>query len=476
MGLRARLLVAFLAPTVVALTLGSAVVFRVSRQVAEDELGASLSAVAAAVAATTRAERVLPLTPEDARGEGSRTYRAVVAQLGQVREEAQLRRVLVAGLDRRVRVDVGGGLPPLAEVPEFLRDGAELDRVARGERLASQVLFQGTDGRWYKTGYAPLRQEGQVVGVVAVDASAGFFGPLASLRLALLTLSGLTLALLALAAVVVSAAVKRPLDRLVGSALRIGQGDLATPVAAEGAGEVALLARELEEMRKALFGRDAALKLMLGGVAHEVKNPLGGIALFTGLLAEELAAPRPQLAEARSHLAHVDRELDYLRRIVDDFLAFAREQRVTPATLPLGPLLEGVRGHLAAEAAARGVAVVVEAPPSASVEADEALLTAALVNLLKNALQVSTAGQAVTLRVQLAGGRVALEVVDQGPGVPEALRARIFEPFFTTREQGTGLGLPLARKLVEAHRGTLALTSRPGETVLRVELPVRGPG
>jgi len=472
MGLRARLLVAFLVPTLVALTLGGALVFRASRAAAEDELGASLSAVAASVAATTRAERALPLTGEDARGEGSRTYRSLWAQLSQVKEEAQLRRVLVAGLDQRVRLDVGGGLPPGAEVPEFLRDQRELGRVAAGERLASQVLFEGTDGRWYKTGYAPLRQDGRVVGVVAVEGSAGFFGPLAALRTALFSLFALTVALLVVGAVLVSAAVKRPLDRLVGAALRIGGGDLATQVAPEGSWEVGVLARQLEEMRQRLEGRDLALKLMLGGVAHEVKNPLGGIELFSGLLAEELAGPAPQLPEARAHLERIRRELDYLKRVVDEFLAFAREQKVTPSALSVPALLEGVRAHLAAEATARGVEVQVEAPEG-TLEADEALLTVALVNLLRNALQVSRAGQVVRLSAAPGPAGVTVRVQDQGPGIPEALRARIFEPFFTTREQGTGLGLPLARKLVEAHRGTLSVASRPGETTFRVELPVR---
>jgi signal transduction histidine kinase len=65
-----------------------------------------------------------------------------------------------------------------------------------------------------------------------------------------------------------------------------------------------------------------------------------------------------------------------------------------------------------------------------------------------------------------------LEVHDEGPGIPDDVQARIFEPFFTTREQGTGLGLPLAKKLVEANRGTLSLESKPGATTFRITLPV----
>ena len=86
-------------------------------------------------------------------------------------------------------------------------------------------------------------------------------------------------------------------------------------------------------------------------------------------------------------------------------------------------------------------------------------------------MQISAAGQHVTLTGRQGEGRYVFEVRDAGPGIPAELQARIFEPFFTTREKGTGLGLPLARKLVEAHRGTVTIDSKPGETVFRIVLP-----
>jgi signal transduction histidine kinase len=474
MGLRARLLLAFLAPTLAALTAGGTLLYRESRDVLEGQLGAALSDAAAAVASQLKADRVLSLTAEDAQGDGSRTYRSLVAQLGETRERVGLRRILVVDASRRARLDVGGGLPPLAEAPELLRDSLELGRVFAGERTASQVLFEGRDGRLYKTGYAPLLQDGAVVGAVAVEGSAGFFGPLTGLRNAFAGLLLATLLLLAAAAVVVARGLTGPIERLVASALRIGAGDLSTPVAPERGREVAVLAGELEAMRRALEGRDQQLKLMLGGVAHEVKNPLGGIELFGGLLGEELAGASPDLAEARGHLARIHRELDYLKRIVDDFLVFAREQRLQRAPIDARAWLEGAAAHLAGEAAGRGVALEIEAA-AATVPGDESLLTSALVNLVKNAVQASARGQVVVVAGRVDGARYVIEVRDQGPGIPADVLPRIFEPFFTTREKGTGLGLPLARKLVEAHRGTLEAASQPGRTVFTLALPLGAP-
>ncbi len=470
-GLRARLLAVFLGPALVILSVGGFLLYREVRSVLEDELGASLSAVAATISSQVKADRVLSLSAGDAQGEGSRTFRGLTAQLTEAKAAAGVRRVLVFDAEKRARVDVGGGLPPMAEVPELLRDSVELERVFLGQRAASQVLFQGTDGLFYKTGYAPLLQDGAVVGAVAVEGNAAFFGPLKALGNAFATLLVLTALALATAAVFSARALSRPLERLVEGALRIGRGDLSTPLPVEPTVEIGILSRELEAMRRALESRDRQLKLMLGGVAHEVKNPLGGIELFSGLLDEELAGAKPEIAEARSHVAKIRRELDYLKRIVEDFLAFAREQKLASARFDAKALVGGASGHLSGEAQGKGVALSCEAE-SASLDGDESLLTSALVNLVKNAVQASATGQAVLVSGRAEGARYVIEVSDTGPGIPLDAQERIFEPFFTTREKGTGLGLPLARKLVEAHRGTLSMRSQPGATTFRVELPL----
>jgi signal transduction histidine kinase len=253
------------------------------------------------------------------------------------------------------------------------------------------------------------------------------------------------------------------------SALRIGRGDLTTPVPPEPTREIGVLARELEEMRGALESRDRQLKLMLAGVAHEVRNPLGGIELFSGLLAEDLRAG--SAAEATGHVTRIQREVAYLQRIVEDFLAFAREQPLARAPVEAPALLSGACELLAVEAESRGVKVEVDAAP-ARLEADGSLLTAALVNLVKNAVQASPSGARVQVTGRTEAERYAISVHDTGPGIPEAERERIFEPFFTTRQKGTGLGLPLARKIIRAHGGELAFASAPGATTFTVTLPL----
>ena len=467
-SLSARLLLAFLLPTLLFLALTGTALYALARSILEDELGSSLSAIAAATASQVSGERMLTLEPGDDTT-GTRTWRNLARLLTEARDASGLRRIYLVDTRGHVRVDVGGGLPVGTEAPELARDRLELSRVFAGQRAASQVLFRGSDGRYYKTGYAPVRREGEVVGAVAVEGSAAFFGPLTRLSRGFTAASLIALGVLSLVAILTARGLARPLRRLMDSALRIGRGDLTTPVPPEPTREIGVLARELEVMRGALESRDRQLKLMLAGVAHEVRNPLGGISLFSGLLAEDLQAGA--LQDATGHVTRIQSEVVYLQRIVEDFLAFAREQPLTREPMAAEDLLQQASGLLAADAAAREVLLEVHAEP-AWLEADGSLLTAALVNLVKNAVQASPPGGRVRVTGQAHPQGYAIRVEDPGGGVPEAERERIFEPFFTTRQKGTGLGLPLSRKIARAHGGELRLLPAPGPTTFELTLPL----
>lgn len=476
-SLRWRLLAAFLLPAALLFGLAFAAGYVLTRGVLERELGQSLSGIAAATATQVNAERLMLVQEGDDKAE-TRTYRNFLRTLTELREATGTRRIVAFDSQGRVRVDSGGELPTGAEMPELARDRLELERVLqKGETAQSQVLFEGNDGRLYKTGYAPLRTEaGEIVGAIAVEGSAEFWRPLRQLGSAYAVFVVLTLLVLAGVAVVMARALTRPLRRLMDAAVRIGSGDLSTPVRGEDSLEIGTLARELEAMRNALESRDRQLKMMLAGVAHEVRNPIGGIELFAGLLAEELPSPPkdgsadPQ-AEARSHVRRIRGEIDYLKRIVEDFLVFAREQKLSRAPFEADALVRSAVELIESDAHARNVKLAVSAAP-ATVEGDQNLLTAAVVNLVKNAVQASASEQEVRVQGALEGGRYVIRVEDRGGGIPAEKQAQIFEPFFTTREKGTGLGLPLAQKIIVAHGGELSFQSEPGRTVFEVRLGI----
>jgi signal transduction histidine kinase len=468
-SLTSRLLTAFLLPTLLLFGVAGLAGYVVTRGILEGELGQNLSNVAGAAASQLSGDRLLSIEPGD-EGAQTRTHRNLLRTLGQIKDATGARRLVAFDRQGRVRVDTEAQVPVGAELPELARDRLELLRVWEGERSASQVLFEGFDGRLYKTGYAPVLAEEGVVAAVAAEGSAEFYRPMRRLlwAYALLVLSALLL--LAAVAVGVARTLTGPIRRLMDAALRIGAGDLQTRVSPEGTVEIGTLARELEAMREALESRDRQLKMMLAGVAHEVRNPIGGIELFAGLLGEELQGGAPDLQEARGQVHRIREEIAYLKRIVEDFLAFAREQRLNLAKVSAPRLLAQAMELLEADAARRKVVVTLEAQ-EAMVQGDESLLVALLVNLLKNAVQASPEGAGVRLRGAVADRGYQVEVEDGGAGIAAEVQARIFEPFFTTKEKGSGLGLALAHKIARAHHGELGFESTPGRTVFRLWLP-----
>lgn len=211
--------------------------------------------------------------------------------------------------------------------------------------------------------------------------------------------------------------------------------------------------RELERRR-----RLAALGEMAAGVAHEVRNPLGAVQLYATLLRGHQGSNRA----ARELLDKIDAGIAAINRVVADTLALT-PRSTTFAALPVADVVERAVDACAAPlAAARAQAQVTHADCAALLPVDGDGLHRALVNLITNAAQASPPGGVVEISSTVGDAGVTLCVRDHGAGLPEDLLDRIFDPFVTTKEQGTGLGLTIAHRLVEAHGGVLQAGNHPG--------------
>jgi signal transduction histidine kinase len=245
-----------------------------------------------------------------------------------------------------------------------------------------------------------------------------------------------------------------PVARLAQAAARLGHGDLDAPIPIETRDEIGVLAQTLEETRAALRARDERMQMMLAGIAHEVRNPLGGLELYAGLLRDALAGQPERLDE----VARIEREVGHLKAVVSEFLEFARRPAPRVEAVALRPLFEEIRELTAV---AGGATVTVEAQDGVAVRGDAAQLRRVLLNLTRNAVTAARAGR-VALGAATDGDRVRIEVRDDGPGVPPELREKIFAPFFTTREKGTGLGLAFVREIVRDHGSDVDVRDAPG--------------
>jgi signal transduction histidine kinase len=204
----------------------------------------------------------------------------------------------------------------------------------------------------------------------------------------------------------------------------------------------------------------AALGQLAAAVAHEVRNPLAVVRSAAQGLAETLSDGD---VEGHRAAAFIMAEVDRLGSVVTSLLAFARPLHLSPRPIPVRDVITHAIELAGSELAAKGVRLRREEPPALSrVYADGDLVCQVLVGILANAAQAAPAGGEVTVTARAADGAVALAVADDGPGVPAEIRGRIFEPFFTTRARGTGLGLAVARQIVEAHGGRIEVGDREG--------------
>ncbi len=287
------------------------------------------------------------------------------------------------------------------------------------------------------TGYFPVRgREGAVQAVLALEAGKSFLKARAGLDRA-----GIAAALLS-----------------VGAALALGV--------------IAARWNEAERSRATaarLAARGEAMTRMAAMMAHEVRNPLGILRGTVELMRERAGdEPPPWLAESQQDLLE---EVDRLRRLTDDFLWLGSPNRpLAMAPLDLAAVLTDAARRT--EALFRAVSVRCAFAALPPVSGDAGRLGQVFMNLLGNACAAIGEGT-VSLEAKEAKGKVVVRVHDEGPGLPELVRERLFEPFTSTRPGGTGLGLTIAKLLVDQHGGSIALVepNRRG-TTFEVRLPV----
>lgn len=237
--------------------------------------------------------------------------------------------------------------------------------------------------------------------------------------------------------------------------------------------------REVRSQRDAVrqAERLSALGSLLAGVAHELNNPLS-IVIAHATLLEEQAAAEPALG---ARAAKIRAAAERCGRIVQTFLGMARRKPPERKTVRIAAVVEAALDLIGYALRSAGITVVRELPETLpEIAADQDQLVQVLINLLTNAQQ-ALAGVEGKRRIVVSAtpnggedGGIVLMVSDNGPGVPEALRAKVFDPFFTTRQEGggTGVGLSLCRAIVSAHAGSITLEeSEGGGALVRVTLP-----
>jgi signal transduction histidine kinase len=236
-----------------------------------------------------------------------------------------------------------------------------------------------------------------------------------------------------------------------------------------------LLVRAVEVERSLAHAEKlAAIGELAARFAHDIRNPVTAARSLAQQLARDPTAP-----ENAEHAGIILEELERVERQVRDLLRFARREELRLEPTELGPLVRGVAADLAPRLDQAAIRVVLDTPPGVVARADREKMRHVVINLVENAadaLATSPGERRLRLAVATEDGHARVTVDDSGPGVPPEALPRLFEPFFSLKPTGTGLGLAIARRTVEAHGGTIAAASAPGDgTRFTVTIPLGGP-
>lgn len=225
-------------------------------------------------------------------------------------------------------------------------------------------------------------------------------------------------------------------------------------------------------------GRLSAANSMAAMLAHEIRNPLGSMELFAGLLRREIAGDE----DALSLLDRLTSGIAAINNVVSNYLVFTKELKPARNKFDAIPLLSDAMALARAPLDAQGVTVAVSLPDEPMfIMGDPELLRQAVLNLVRNGAQAMPDGGRFTLTAQCVadenGERLEIVVADTGPGVPPDVRDKVFDPFFTTKESGAGLGLAIVSQVAGVHGGWADLlpTDSGASFVLAIPLAPEAP-
>ncbi|MFH1853364.1 MAG: HAMP domain-containing sensor histidine kinase [Candidatus Neomarinimicrobiota bacterium] len=443
MKLSNRVLTLVTGVLLVALTGMAVPLYWYTRSALEDDLDRHLLTILELVAAALDRELLAALAAEP--------------ELAGVRQEVEsdLRSLVVSGITALALFDQNGtqlvfsGSLPVEQIHLTVTTGA-IDQP-----VVSRI-FRQNPGVYFKTAVLPLTtSSGQSV-LLAAWAGAEFMAVVEQLLGSLFWMTVLALAAAGVLSIVFSRSLLNPVRRLSTYAAAISRNIYSESLDLGRNDEFGALNRALREMHQEIRSNEQHNKELLAGIAHEIKNPLGGIEIYSGLLEEELG----DNSEHREYLNKINIELRNLKRVILEYLDYARPPRSAVKPQKIDTIVADAARILAPELAAQKINF--SSRGSGTVSGDESKLRRVLVNLLKNGIEAQPEGGKITVVIEEQGQDLILRVSDSGSGIrPEHLE-QVFQPHFSTRNRGYGLGLAIVKNIVDEMSGTIVVNSTVG--------------
>ncbi len=317
---------------------------------------------------------------------------------------------------------------------------------------STSLPFKGLDGVWYLWAYYRLTPKyflgarEQAARLARLETLALWFYGIAATGAFLIILAGWWLA----------KSITRPIEQLVDFSARIGEGAFDSQPPRQMHGELAVLRDALVKMRADLAVKQQEKENLLAEIAHELRNPLGGIELLAGLILERMS---PQDANYK-YMQKISAEVQGLKAQISAFLNYSRPAPAKKEMVDLRQVSEELEQTFRPSLRQKNIAWHTDLQCT-TVQFDPGHLRQILRNMVENSVQAVSKGDAITLSAFTQDGQTVIQVTDNGPGLPAENPDRVFEAFYTTRENGTGLGLAICRKLCQENGAQISAANRP---------------
>lgn len=392
---------------------------------------------------------------------------------------------LVLDRDGNIFATAQGGAGVEMQKADWLPADVMEITVDRNMSITNEYVKEGVE---YIGGMAPIGIGGllvvsQIRKSVAYLTARQLFGDLTGISLILLLAS-------ALLSLFLAHRITKPLERLAKATRSVGKGDFKIQVESKSNDEIGNLAWSFNRMADGLLERDEKLQKanmalvqsekmsafgqLSAGIAHEVKNPLTGILGYAQLCKRKLDKDDPLF----QNMEIIEKETKRCRTIIDNLMRFARYEKSEHCEVNINEVINDASKIVNHQLSLNGVAVELDLHENLPlIMGNPNQLQQVFMNFLINAQQAMQ-NNGGKIRIQsklLTDGQIEIQVVDNGPGIPDDIKNNIFEPFFTTKAagEGTGLGLSVSYGIIRDHQGSISVNDGDaGGTVFRITLPV----
>lgn len=331
--------------------------------------------------------------------------------------------------------------------PRLLLNKKEINQLQINKTTAS-LPFKGNDGKWYLWGFCRLTPDHwlavkeSAARMKSVDKLSSFFwyigmgGTLVSLIVALFLARSIT----------------KPLDKLTGFSKELGKGNFKTKLPAGMKGEIRELAEAMNSMKNEISEHQKEKENMLAQIAHEIRNPLGGIELLAGLTKEDLAKENKNY----EYLDRILKEINRLKSLIVSYLNFSRPSVTKPGPVSVKEVIREVSEIYRTKLEDKEINFSLDIANS-KIVFDPAQLKQVLINLLSNSIDVVPQKGNIRISFEKNAEENLIRVCDNGPGIEAKNINDVFNPFFTLRKDGTGLGLAICKKLCDENKAKISV-------------------